>query len=84
MDKKFQLESYGYRGRWTAWIFDFQPIIRLSTVKLPENYGYETCIFYLGTRKSEVLEHYNTLEEAVDGHREYEREFRLTPMNFVL
>lgn len=44
--------------------------IRLSTVKLPGDYGYETCIFRYGG-DSEVLERYETRELAIEGHRDH-------------
>ena len=44
--------------------------LRISTVELPGDYGYETCIFKLkrNGETSDVIESYKTLDEAVVGH----------------
>lgn len=45
-------------------------LVRLSTIQLPSDFGYETCIFYAdGT--SDVLEHYETKAAAIEGHRDH-------------
>lgn len=86
--QEFQLESFAYEDEFFLWFRVSRPVIRLSTVKLPTidgvDHGYETCIFFIGKRFNEVLAHYDTLQEAVDGHREYQRSYRLTPKKFVL
>jgi spore coat polysaccharide biosynthesis protein SpsF (cytidylyltransferase family) len=54
----------------------------LSTVEMPRikdfdfGYRYESCLF-TGS-DSEVLERYNTVSEAVRGHRELTRRYGLT------
>jgi hypothetical protein len=54
--------------------------VSLSTVELDSRiYGktpYETCIFY-ANGDSEVLERYETKEDAARGHIEYERKYEL-------
>ena len=52
------------------WIFRTPYVqTRISTVKLPCDYGYETCIFHHNdTIESEVVQHYETLADAVEGH----------------
>lgn len=67
---KFQLVSHAYRDEYfLGFRFSFVAI-RISTVKLklPDNYGYETCVFY-GRKKNEVVDTYETMEEAIEGHK---------------
>lgn len=67
--KKFKLVSDVVKyHHW--WIFRTSYVhIRVSTVMLPSNYGYETCIFYHNdTLDSEVVQHYETLADAIEGH----------------
>ena len=59
-----------------------QPTITLSTVELPQlpwtgiEYGsYESCLFTSG--ESDVLARYQTRSEAIAGHVELEKKFKL-------
>jgi hypothetical protein len=83
--RTFQLEAFN-RGKWVPVLFGmgyYQPTIRLSTIILPLSmdygdgkvYQYETCLFAGGD--SEVLERYETLEEAVRGHEKHRYEHGL-------
>ena len=67
--KKFKLVSDVVKLKKWLW-FTFSYVeIRISTVKLPDNYGYETCIFYQNDiLDSEVVQHYETLADAIEGH----------------
>jgi hypothetical protein len=57
------------------------PTIELSTVELPHvpgfgfGYTYESCLFSPG--ESEVLARYQTRAEAIAGHIELEKRFKL-------
>lgn len=88
MKPEFHLESLGYEDEYFLWFHTQRAVLRLSTIKLPtigdQDNGYETCIFFIGKRYNEVLARYDTLEEAVDGHRMYQRTYHLTPKKFVL
>lgn len=64
----FQLISHVYRDENFLWFRLSVPVMKISTVKLPDNYGYETCVFY-GRKRSEVVETYETMEEAIEGHK---------------
>lgn len=67
--KKFKLVSDVVKLHNWLWFTVPYVEIRISTAKLPENYGYETCIFYhRNTLDSEVVQTYETLEEAIEGH----------------
>lgn len=48
MKQEFQLESRKYNlicsGLW-GMFNRLETVLRVSTVKLPGNYGYETCVF---------------------------------------
>ena len=74
----FHIESYRYK---TVPIFAFMSTqvcaVRISTVQLPGDYGYETCIFYRGG-DSEVVETYAAKDEAILGHHRWMHEYRLT------
>jgi len=54
----------------------------LSTVQMPDikgfdiGYRYESCVFSKGD--SEVLARYNTVADAVRGHKKFEHELGLT------
>lgn len=83
--RTFHLESFN-RGKWVPLLFGmgyYEPTVLLSTIILPIQISngdgiacqYETCLF--AGRGSEVLERYATLEEAVQGHERYRREYRL-------
>jgi len=53
--------------------------IELSTVRLPfrESGGiYETCLFTKD--EFEVLERYKTVDDAILGHRRYEKQYGVT------
>lgn len=67
----FHIESYKYERR--GWLFPrTHATFRLSTVELPEEYGYgyETCIFKQNG-DSDVIERYYTIDEAIVGHYHY-------------
>lgn len=58
-----------------------EPTITLSTVELPQlpgfdfGYTYESCLFTSG--ESEVLTRYQTRAEAIAGHVELGKKFKL-------
>ena len=83
--RTFHLESFN-KGKWVPLLFGmgyYQPTVRLSTIILPMSFDYgdgkqtryETCLF--SGSDSEVIDRYETLEEAVRGHEKYRREYRL-------
>lgn len=80
---KFHVESTAYvnLGHWifTRIVID----LRISTVALPEGYGYETCLFRRNgkTYDSEVIEHYETLDEALAGHYYHAKHYGFTKIN---
>lgn len=54
----------------------------LSTVEMPKTimdlgYRYESCIFGLPDIGSDVLDRYDTQEEAIAGHKRYKEQFGL-------
>ena len=62
----FHIESYKYELR--GWLFPrVHATFRLSTIELPGDYGYETCVFNKD-ESSDVIESYKTLDEAIVGH----------------
>ena len=71
-------------------IWMFPPDIQLSTVELPkfimedgtDLYGasYESCIFF-SDGNSDVVARYSTQEEAIAGHKELEKKYKLKPSN---
>lgn len=65
---KFQLVSHAYRDEYFLGFRFRVSVIKISTVKLPDNYGYETCVFY-GHKNNEVVDTYETMEEAINGHK---------------
>jgi hypothetical protein len=77
---KFHVESVTYvnTGHWlfTRYVIDS----RISTVALPEGYGYETCLFRrIGNKyDSEVIEHYETLDAAMAGHYHHAKFYGFT------
>lgn len=67
----FKVESYRTKVR----ISDTIVTLRISTVELPEDYGYETCIFKRNG-DSEVVENYTTLAAALVGHYRHSKRHR--------
>ena len=59
----FHIESYRTQSRFIGSVVT----LRISTVELPGDYGYETCVFKRNG-DSDVIESYKTLDEAVAGH----------------
>lgn len=61
-------------------VWFYPPDVSLSTVELNSSVykhnPYETCIFY-ANGESEVLERYETKEDALRGHIEYEQKYNL-------
>lgn len=61
----------------SVWMFPAD--VSLSTIEMPRGmhlgYGYETCIFHRGG--SDVLERYHTLDQAIAGHKKYEKQYEL-------
>ncbi len=84
MKLKFKLES----SRLTTGYFYKHRSVLLSTIKLPDDdgveRGYETCIFWIKKHDSEVLDNYDTVEQAIEGHCKYQEKYNLTPETFVL
>lgn len=74
--KCFQLESVAYRKRHSLFFVQEVPYIRISTIQLPGDMGYETCLFYMDNfTDNEVVETYDTLQDAVEGHARWAREY---------
>lgn len=64
----FHLESTKVTVVPGFWGFLYEPhTLRISTVELPLNHGYETCIFN-SRKNSEVVDRYDTEDDAVRGH----------------
>jgi hypothetical protein len=66
----------------STWLRD--ATVTLKTTELPKSlaehyvhfFPYETCLFVHG--KSEVVDTYMTLAEAVEGHRHYEKIYKVS------
>jgi len=74
-EPNFHLESIRYKLISTGFLgmfHDYGVALRVSTVKLPMNHGYETCVFR-GKKDNEVVEHYETEDEASAGHLRHAR-----------
>ena len=73
----FHVESTTYVDEG-HWLFPRLRIrLRLSTVQLPGNFGYETCLFRRDG-SSDVIEHYETLDEAMAGHYHHAKHYGFT------
>lgn len=69
MYKPFQIISVVKRTKNFLWFTVTQQIAKISTVELPGNYGYETCVFYNSTKmNSEVIASYDNKMDAIEGH----------------
>ena len=58
---------------------------KISTVELPDNYGYETCVFYNSSKMDdEVVATYDNRLDAIQGHMKIAAEFGVNTCEFVL
>lgn len=76
----FKVESYRTKVR----SIDTIVTLRISTVELPEEYGYgyETCIFKQNG-DSDVVENYTTLSDALAGHYRHAKRHRCKTINIA-
>lgn len=76
----FKVESYRTKVR----SIDTIVTLRISTVELPEEYGYgyETCIFKQNG-DSDVIERYYTIDEAIVGHYHYAKYYGCKTINIA-
>lgn len=71
----FHLESIRYKTLSTGFMGlfpEYGVALRVSTIELPFGEGYETCIFR-GKKDNEVVECYDTEDEASAGHLRHAR-----------
>lgn len=76
MYKPFQIISVVKRTKNFWWFTVTKQIAKISTVELPGNCGYETCVFYNSTEiDNEVIETYDNKLDAIEGHMRIASEF---------
>lgn len=69
MHKPFQIISAVKRTKNFLWFTVTEQIAKISTIELPGNYGYETCVFYNSSKMdNEVIETYDNKLDAIEGH----------------
>lgn len=87
MGQNFQIISRVKKKYRILW-FTFEEVIyRISTIKLPGDYGYETCVFWSGNRRysdNEVVASYQTLEDALKGHMKVAKDLGAKTCNISL
>ena len=80
--KTFRITSKAYKTRYW-WIFKSSYVHAvISTVKLPGDMGYETCIFC--NNGSDVVEAYTTMHEAISGHARWALNYGAVKATFNL
>jgi hypothetical protein len=72
---KFHLVSERDGILWFGKLIGSRPV-RISTVELPFNMGYETCVF--SGKGSEIVGEYKTEDEATLGHMRIIKQYGLT------
>lgn len=85
MYKPFQIISVVKRKKKFLWFTVTKQIAKISTIELPLNHGYETCIFYNSLDlDNEVVATYNNMLDAIQGHMKIASHFGAKSCKIVL